>query len=446
MVGFRDRRRCQIRPRDVLRTALHNLTRHKVRTALTTVGVIVGILTIVTMVSLGNGVHTEMRQAFEGVGLETIRLYPVTEDVGSYELFGLAPRTKLVTPDLVQQLAARDDVVEVVPYLDLPGSIRMTLRLGGQEIHADPRVPRLDSMQDPFGAPARTLAGQGDPPPEGGSIVVSASLLERLREEAGSAGDGPQPGDANDDELVALVGQDVELVLHAPRGESQSYLFQIAGIADLQWGSVSLALPDRLRMLEWWYNDPDYLAQRGYDSVLIRARSLNDAAQLVDWLNGLGYDVQSLKMMLDLANRGMTILKTMLGSVGGLALLVASIGIANTMIMSVYERTKEIGVLKAVGASPAQIRGLFVVEASLIGLLGGVVGTILGWLLGLGLNWLILEILEWQQVPMQGTFFVIAWWLVLGALVFATLVGLLAGLYPAARAAHLAPLDALRYE
>jgi ABC-type antimicrobial peptide transport system permease subunit len=150
--------------------------------------------------------------------------------------------------------------------------------------------------------------------------------------------------------------------------------------------------------------------------------------------------------MLDLANRGMIIVQTMLGSVGTLALLVASIGIANTMIMAVYERTKEIGVLKAVGAAPGQIRTLFVIEASLIGLLGGVIGTILGWLLGKGLNWLILEILRWQEVPVRGTFFVVPWWLVVAALAFATVVGLLAGLYPAARAARLAPLDALRYE
>ncbi|MFN2183648.1 MAG: ABC transporter permease, partial [Anaerolineae bacterium] len=136
----------------------------------------------------------------------------------------------------------------------------------------------------------------------------------------------------------------------------------------------------------------------------------------------------------------------MLGSVGALALLVASIGIANTMIMSVYERTKEIGILKAVGAAPGQIRSLFVLESSLIGLLGGIVGTIFGWLLGKGLNWLALRVLEWQDVPMEGTFFVLSWWLVLAALAFGTLVGLLAGLYPAARAARLAPLDALRYE
>ena len=114
------------------------------------------------------------------------------------------------------------------------------------------------------------------------------------------------------------------------------------------------------------------MAHRGYDEIFIRAQSLNDAAQIVEWLSNLGYEVQSLKMMLDMANRGMIILQTMLGSVGTLALFVASIGIANTMIMAVYERTKEIGILKAVGAAPGQIRGLFVVEASLIGLLGGV--------------------------------------------------------------------------
>ena len=143
-------------------------------------GVIVGILTIVTMVSLGNGVHGEMRQAFEGVGLETLRLYPVTEEVGSYDLFGLAPRTKLLTPGLVDQLSAQEDVVEVTPYLDLPSSTRLTLRLDGQEIRANPRVPRPDSMPEPFDVPARTLAGESEPPPEGGGIVVDADLLRQL--------------------------------------------------------------------------------------------------------------------------------------------------------------------------------------------------------------------------------------------------------------------------
>jgi ABC-type antimicrobial peptide transport system permease subunit len=250
-----------------------------------------------------------------------------------------------------------------------------------------------------------------------------------------------------DAEFEDLVGREIGLVLHAARGESESYDLKIGGVTDARWGSIALAVPDRLSLLEWWFNDPEYLDRRGYDEVFVRAKSLNDATQILDWLDGLGYRVRSLKTMLDMANRGMIILQTMLASVGTLALLVASIGIANTMIMSVYERTKEIGILKAVGAAPGQIRTLFVVEASMIGLLGGIIGTIGGWLLGIGLNELILAILEWQEVNIQdGTFFVVTWWLVVGALAFATFVGLLAGLYPAARAARLAPLDALRYE
>jgi ABC-type antimicrobial peptide transport system permease subunit len=116
------------------------------------------------------------------------------------------------------------------------------------------------------------------------------------------------------------------------------------------------------------------------------------------------------------------------------------------MVMSIYERTREIGVLKAIGASPGDIRLLFVAEAALIGLLGGIMGTIGGWLLGLGLNEGILAYLQWRDVPVTGTFFVVTGWLVLLALAFAAVVGLLAGLYPAARAARLDPIEALRHE
>jgi ABC-type antimicrobial peptide transport system permease subunit len=179
---------------------------------------------------------------------------------------------------------------------------------------------------------------------------------------------------------------------------------------------------------------------------VIKAVSLNDATQIISQLQTRGFEVESLETILDMVNKSMVILQTMLSSVGGLALLVASIGIANTMVMSVYERTREIGILKAVGASPRDIRLLFMAEASLIGLLGGVIGTIFGWLLGIGLNEGILAYLAWKEIPITGTFFVVSGWLVALALAFATLVGLLAGLYPAARAAKLDPLEALRYE
>ncbi len=416
--------------RDLFNTALSNMSRHKARTALTTVGIVVGILTIVTMVSLGIGVQREMMNSLNAVGLETLQIYPVTEKASSLNPFGQAARTHLLTPALVDQLQARDDVVMVASNLSLPDGMRISLRLDGREVQANPWQAGLTSFPGLFENGPQLLAGV-ESPPEGGLLVTEAIL---------------EPFGYKRESFAGLIGRPVELVLYSPRGESQSFPFQIAGIFEKRWGNISLAIPDRLKLVQWWYNDPDYIANYGYDELVVRARSLNDAVQIVDWLSGLGFEVESLKTVLDMVNRAMIIVQTMLASVGTLALLVASIGIANTMIMAVYERTKEIGIMKAVGAAPGQIRALFVVEASLIGLLGGIVGTILGWLLGKFLNWLILIVLRWQEMDVRGTFFVVSWWLVVGALVFAALIGLLAGLYPAARAARLAPLDALRYE
>ena len=123
-------------PRDILPRALGNLTRHKARTALTTVGVIVGILTIVTMVSLGIGVQREMIDTFRGAGLESLQLRPVTKDTEAYNLFGQPERTKLLTPELVSKLQARDDVVELVPFLRLPYGMSIVVRLEEREANA----------------------------------------------------------------------------------------------------------------------------------------------------------------------------------------------------------------------------------------------------------------------------------------------------------------------
>jgi len=421
--------------RDLARTSFGNLGRHPVRTILSAVGVTVGILTIVTMLSLGVGVQQEIVQQFKGAGLETVNVSPVTEERSPYTAFAEPRRTVLITPALVEEIRARDDVLEVSPRVNVPWGARVFLEIGGERLSVRVTVPQtIWGMSDPFTKPPEILAGEELTNEDQGEIVVTATALEGL-------------GFEGQVEFESMIGQEVSLTLEAPRGDTQAFPFRVVGVIEgSEYFGALISLADSVALKAWWYNDPDILEHEGYDLLTIKAASLNDATQIVEQLQERGFEVQSLRTILDMINRAMVVLQTMLGSVGGLALFVASIGIANTMVMAVYERTREIGILKAIGASPGDIRALFMAEAAFIGLVGGIVGTIGGWLLGLGLNRLILAILRWREVPMEGTFFVVTGWLVALALVFATVVGLLAGLYPAARAARLDPLEALRYE
>jgi putative ABC transport system permease protein len=420
--------------RDLLRTSFGNLGRHPVRTVLSAVGVTVGILTIVAMVSLGVGVQKEIVGQFTGAGLETIQIYPVTEERSPYTPFAEPQRTVLITTEIVEEMRARDDVVEVRPIISVPSGAEVYLELGDEELNV--RAYAGDStwgFSDPFTVPPEVIVGRELAIDSQGELLISVEALESL-------------GYVEQSDWEDLLGREVELVLKAPRGETTSFPFVVRGVQESMYWGVNISVSDALALKSWWYNDPDILQHEGYDRLRIKAASLNDAAQIVAELEEYGFEVESLRTILDYVNRAMVVLQTMLGSIGTLALLVASIGIANTMVMAVYERTREIGILKAIGASPGDIRRLFVAESSFIGLAGGVAGTILGWLLGLGLNRLILAILRWQEIPVRGTFFVVNGWLVVLALAFATVVGLLSGLYPASRAARLDPIEALRYE
>ena len=199
-------------------------------------------------------------------------------------------------------------------------------------------------------------------------------------------------------------------------------------------------------MRAWWFDDPDFLGRDGYDQLIVQATDLQAVPAVTVAIEELDVNVQSLQAILDIANRVLALLQALLGSVGALALLVAALGVANTMMMAIYERTREIGVLKALGASAAEIRRLFTLEAGMIGLIGGFLGLIAGALLGRLVDWIAHRYLISEGLTGVGPLSIVPWWLALGALLFAFLIGILAGLYPAARAARLDPVVALRHE
>jgi ABC-type antimicrobial peptide transport system permease subunit len=414
--------------RDMLGTALENLGRRKVRTVLTSTGVIVGILTIVTMVSLGVGVQTEVRSQFAALGLENLFVRPGQPGEQNFFTRYAAPeRDHPITPKVIGEWKQVPGVVEVTPVIDLTG-VATSLELpGGSRSQVFVVGPRVFSP-NPFQRPATAVAG---------AITLTAQRGEMV------LGRGALPKGARAEDLV---GKELSIVLRSPRGESQSFAMKVAGVNDSDEAEVQVPALDMADMKAWWFNTPNYLDTQGYDTAIVRAKDVNTATQLLKSFRDQGFRVQSLELILDTANRVFALINVMLSSIGGLALFVASLGIVNTMIMAIYERTREIGTLKAIGASRGDIRNMFMIEAGLIGAIGGVAGIIGGWLLGILLNQVIAWYIQREKLPIEATFFVTPWWLALAALAFAALVGIVAGLYPAARAARLDPLVALRYE
>jgi putative ABC transport system permease protein len=182
-----------------------------------------------------------------------------------------------------------------------------------------------------------------------------------------------------------------------------------------------------------------------YTALTVRVEKPKDVAAVEATIKKMGFSAFSL---LD-ATKGLrlvfTVFDLFLGLFGSLALTVASLGIINTLVMAILERRREIGVLKALGATDGDVKSLFFAEAAAMGFFGGLFGVALGWLIGQALTWGTGIYLRQQDLPSAKISYV-PWWLALSAVAFATVVSLLAGLYPAARASRLNPVDALRYE
>ena len=416
---------------DQIRTALSNVGRRKLRSGLASLGVVVGTVTIVLMVSLAAGVRRQINHQFETLGLDRLEVYSSSGQRGDFNPFAFLNRKKIITPRDVNQWKALPGVVKVVPEVNLPGSVGLELSCNGtnQPVRmsgGDFRPGRMAFQELP-----QALAGSLELSESNGIILSQAA--------ARAAG-------ISTNDFTRVIGQNVEAILRTSRGETQSFRLQVRGISQEQSPTIQVSLADRIAMKGWWFNTNNILERDGYDMVTIRAADVSRANTLSTQLRGDGFQVQSLEVIVTVANRILTVVTMMLTLIGGIALLVATIGIANTMVMAIYERTREIGILKAMGASRGEIRQMFMMESGFIGMIGGVVGLFTGWLLGLGLNQAIEVISRIRGEPLHGKFFLVTPWLAVGAIAFATFIGLVAGLLPAQRAAKLDPLEALRHE
>lgn len=182
-----------------------------------------------------------------------------------------------------------------------------------------------------------------------------------------------------------------------------------------------------------------------YSSFYVRVNRIADMKPARKTIEQMGLHVFSISDQLEEFKRGFLIMDSLLGAVGTVALFVAALGIINTMVMSILERTREIGIMKAIGGSKNEIRLIFFVEAATIGLIGALFGLILGWIVTRIANMIAnSQFLPQGEPPVD--FFYFPLWLILGAVVFSIVVSLAAALYPANRAARVDPVKALRHD
>jgi putative ABC transport system permease protein len=260
---------------------------------------------------------------------------------------------------------------------------------------------------------------------------------------------GPVAGDNSNDADIAgasysVISREQELRIvgvsdldpESMRGPTRAKVFLPLKLAE----SLHVMQPTDLREVSRAAS-----GQQLYSSISVRVKNPAQVQIVEDAIKKMGFTTFSI---LD-ASRGLrqffAVLYAFLGIFGSLALMVASIGIVNTLVMAILERRREIGIMKAIGASDADVKKLFFAEAGAMGILGGIVGVAFGWAIGQVINFGTNVYLKRQSLPPEH-FWAVPVWLVAGAIAFAFIVSLVSGLYPAGRAARLDPVQALRYE
>jgi putative ABC transport system permease protein len=228
---------------------------------------------------------------------------------------------------------------------------------------------------------------------------------------------------------------------------ANDYSFIIVGVTETTINSTQIvvSLTDGEAMSRFWANTPDLYTEKIPPAILeVKVDGSQYTEQVAREVKSLGLGTVTATDILGIVGTIFGIVQAVLSAFGLIALAVASLSIVNTLIMSVYERTREIGVMKAVGASKGTIGILFTAEGAIIGLVGGAIGVAIAYLLGFTIERIAHAtfLRDFQTIRVS----VFPWWLIVGVIALTTVIATLAALYPARRAARLDPIESLRYE
>ena len=445
---------------DLLGMSLNNLRRRKLRTALTVLGVIIGTASIVVMVSLGIGLNELNRELISSYG--SLTAVEVRSD--SY-WGGSDDKTEplYITDDTVKQMGRIEHVTSVYPLLE----VQVIMRQG-----------KYSSGMTLTGAPIEYLQqiplGQGKIPTRDDKelqLIFGNAVIQWFTDDKGNGGNYWMTGELPD---VDLMGRPLFVIFdtdayYQSQGEGENkpkapkkYILPTAGIVEGtvdDYNDYAYSVYTQLDLLEAQLKKifkknviPGQPTNKKgkpyryfiYSSCVVNVDEMENVTDVQKQLTDMGFQAYSRADWMEQSEKQSNMIQAVLGGIGAVSLFVAAIGIANTMMMSIYERTKEIGVIKVLGCDMGVIRNMFLLESGFIGFLGGVIGVAFSYGVSFAMN-RFLAIAQ-TLTGMDGDISRIPSWLALAAIGFAILVGMAAGFFPALRAMKLSPLAAIRNE
>ena len=450
---------------DVTDLAVRNLRESIFRNSLTTIGISVGVASLVAMLSLGIGLQQLALSRLQKSGLFNTVVATSRRNLRNFGESRQNAPAPAESPELDEP--ARQKIEHIPGVAEAYPDIRFTTEIRFQDkphltvVAGLPSSARntdaFDGMQGTFFS-SETAA----------EVILQKPFAEEL------LGKTPKPGEdtTNVAELAKpLLGKEVTMryaertVTPSAGGSvdnaaysvtSHQKMLKIVGVTDLD--PETMRGPTRARIFlplklaqDLHVMQPSDLRETSfngtptYSALSVRVKDPNQVLAVEDAIKKMGFNAFSIVDAARSMRQFFSVLDVFLGIFGSLALAVASIGIVNTLVMAILERRREIGIMKALGASDADVRGLFFAEAGAMGLAGGGIGVGLGWTIGRLINFgMNIYLVRHQIAPAQ--IWAMPAWLALVAIAFSIVVSLLSGLYPASRAARLDPVQALRYE
>lgn len=482
---------------DLLKLSTDNLRRRKGRTALTVIGVVVGTFAIIVMISLGiasNAANEEMLQSWGDL---------TQIEINNYQWGASSAEVPVLDDQMLENIRGIPNVVAATPMYQ-PENINAQIYSGKNNRYSmymwgayGVDMDALQAMEynllsGSFITDDLNLGKRKIP------VLVGENMAYEFEDTRKSHNSGKRRRywgdvDAMGNPILPFVDvqkdkMTLSLEAYDNNGDTKTQEFQLVVVgvfarddSKQQFTNSGIVMRvEDMKMLEAAYKKlsgnkggggGSYMIDssghtfqqkdNGYQQVFVKVTDVDSVAEVEQQINDLGYETYSMTQIREEMQAQVAKSQMILGGTAAVALLVAALNIANTMMMSIYERTKEIGVMKVLGCEVSKIRNMFLIEAGAIGLLGGVIGVILSfaasWVLnnintimmffgGEGVDLSGIMMGGMGGMGMGGAISIIPFWLVLLGLGFSTLVGILSGLWPAIRATKISALEAIRHD